>query len=90
MSDHSSAEIYREIFRLLASDPTPQHIKWSHKLWKQSQQFDFGPDMLHIEKELKKLGLCRKGLNHDYPEDGEIWLYGLATENELTRSGASF
>ena len=61
MSDRTSAEIYGEVFKLLASDPTEQHKKWTLKLWKASFEYDFAPYQLYCDKELKELDLAIDG-----------------------------
>jgi len=61
MSDHDSPVIFGEVFELLASDPTDQHIKWAKKLWKLSFQYDFSADDMHIDKALMKLDLAKDG-----------------------------
>lgn len=76
MSDRSSAEIFGEVFRMLASDPTVQHTAWAQKIWKMSDRYDFAPEQMHCEKALQKLGLARSGVDPDYPEDGTVWVYG--------------
>jgi len=76
MADRDSATIFSEIFTRLGSDPTEQHVKWAHELWKLTQQYDFSAYQLECDEALQKLGLAWRGLDPDYPEDGVTWLYG--------------
>lgn len=75
MSDSTSAETYSTIFRLLGSDPTPQHKKWARVLWKEQEQRDFHPSDMEQDKALIALGLAKRGTHPVYPEDGEMTLY---------------
>ena len=77
MGDSTSNEIFATFFDLLASDPTPQHVEWAHKLWKKTKDYDFCDNELGCEKSLAKLGLARKRVDPEYPEDGKMWFYGL-------------
>lgn len=76
MSDRDSAEIFHEVFTMLASDPTPQHIAWAKKLWKLTGQFDFSNYQLECETALAKLQLARKRVDLEEPEEGKVWFYG--------------
>lgn len=76
MSDHSSAELFGMFFDMLAEDPTPKHVAMAHKLWPRTKGYDFSDCQMCCEESLEKLGLARKGVNPEYPEDGEVWLYG--------------
>lgn len=76
MADRNSAQIFSVIFTRLGSDPTEQHITWAHELWKMTLRFDFSEQQLCCEKALEKLGLARRGVDPEYPEDGKTWLYG--------------
>ena len=76
MSDYTATAIYSSFFKMLAKDPTPQHVRWARKLWKESLEYDFCPSDMYIEKDLKKLGLARLKPNPDYPEEGDVWFYG--------------
>jgi len=71
MSDRTSAAIYSEVFKLLASDPTDQHKVWAHKLWKLSFESDFSPEQMECATALRKLDLAIDGTD----EYGECVLY---------------
>lgn len=75
MSDHTSAALFGTIFEMLAKDPTPQHKRMAAKLWSLQGEYDFHPDQMGADKELMRLGLAKKGVNPDYPQDGEVMLY---------------
>jgi len=75
MSDRSAGDLFRTMFRLIGSDPTPQHIKWAKKLWKKSGEFDTHPGDWGCDKDLITCGLAKRGANKDYPEDGTVILY---------------
>lgn len=78
MSDRTSAGLFGTFYEKLASDPTPQHVQWAHELWKLMGKgdFDFSHYQLCCETSLKILGLARKRVSEEYPEDGLVWHYG--------------
>lgn len=78
MADRNSADIFGRIFRKLASEPndTVNKRKFALWLWENCSEFDFTPEQLESYDALCSLGLARVGIDLDYPEDGEITLYG--------------
>lgn len=79
MSDRTSAGIFGDIFNKLASDPTPQHIDWAHDFWRSQQRYDFSPYQMECDKALITLGLARRGIDPDEPNEPETTLYGPIT-----------
>lgn len=75
MADRGSAFIYGSMFRKLAADPTPQHVRWAKALWRDSFEYDFSPEQMYCDAALRKLGLAKRGLDPEYPEDGQTWIY---------------
>jgi hypothetical protein len=75
MGDINSAVIFSGFFEKLASDPTPQHIKWAIELWEDSYHYDFSNNELECDDALIKLGLAKKDIHPKYPKDGEITFY---------------
>ncbi len=78
VSDRSSAYLFARIFGLI-----DQHVhdakkrrKLALEFWKESREHDFSPYQLGCDKVLMKLGLARRGVDPDYPEEGETTLYG--------------
>jgi len=76
MADRTSAGIFGLVFKLLAKNPTEEHKAIALKLWKESQYCDFSDDQMDADAALKKLGLARKRVSKEYPEDGPVWHYG--------------
>ena len=78
MGDSSSAYIFGEVFKHLANDlPTgPKRKRIALKFWRLSREFDFSDDEMGVDASLVKLGLARKGIDPDFPEDGKVVLYG--------------
>ena len=72
MSDHTTPMVLAQVFRLLASDPSPQHKRWARAIWKgEMTTCDFHPCDMREDKALVKLGLAKKQPPHpSYPEDG--------------------
>ncbi len=76
MADRSSAELFGMFFEMLAEDPTPEHRSMAHKIWPKTRQYDFSNDQMYCEEALEKLGLARKAVDPEYPNDGPVWTYG--------------
>lgn len=76
MADRSSAEIFGNMFILLASDPTEQHKKWARQLWSDSGRYDFSPYQMYADEYLEILDLARKRVDPENPGDGEVWFFG--------------
>lgn len=81
MGDRTSAGIFGDIFIYLASQPkSPERDAFALEVWYQSQgNYDFSNDQMGADKALVELGLARRGLDTDYPDDGEVLLYGPVT-----------
>ncbi len=67
MSDRTSAEIFSEIFMLLAKIPDNRNIKLANKIWGLVYNYDFSPEQLECDYELIKLKLAQYFVD----EDGE-------------------
>ena len=77
MADRTSAYIFGEIFRDIASMPAlPIRSRLAKEYWKMSREYDFSEYQMEADEALLKLGLARKGVDPDYPEDGDVMLYG--------------
>lgn len=83
MADRSSAYLFSRIFRLI-----DEHVhdaetrkKLALEFWKESGSYDFSPYQMNCDEFLLKLGLARRGVDPDYPEDGEAMLYGPENES---------
>ena len=76
MADRSAAHIFGAIFSHLVKLPkSPQRTKFAKAMWKLASEFDFSDDQLHCKEALEELGFAWRGVNPEYPEDGETWLY---------------
>ena len=78
MADSSSACLFARIFGLI-----DQHVhdaetrqKLAFEFWRESHTYDFSPYQMSCDEVLMKLGLARRDVDPDRPEDGEITLYG--------------
>jgi len=76
MSDRTSAALFGKIFRLLANNPTDEHKTIAKEIWMSSGQFDFSFYQMDADDALIKLGLAKKGIDPDYPDDSEVVIYG--------------
>lgn len=75
MADRTSAAIFGMLFEKLASDPTPQHVEWAKWLWEQQSSYDFSPYQMSVDAALITLGLAHRGVDPEYPNDGEVMRY---------------
>jgi hypothetical protein len=72
MSDRGAQDIFGTLFRLLGAY---EHVPIAWAMWEKARQFDTHPCDWECDKELMALGLAKRGLSPDDPEDGEITLY---------------
>lgn len=78
MADRTSAEIFGNVFTYLASQPqTPERDAFASKMWECHRDYDFSDYQMGADNALLKLGLARYGIHPDYPEEGEVLLYGV-------------
>lgn len=76
MADRTSASVFCAVFKLLASDPTPQHVAFARTLWGHTYAYDFSSYQLECDEALIALGLARMGVDPEYPGDSPVMLYG--------------
>lgn len=78
MADRSSAYLFARIFGLI--DEHVHDAKTRQKLafefWAESRSYDFSPYQMDCDEILMKLGLARRGVDPDYPSEGDTMLYG--------------
>lgn len=77
MADRTSASLFGTVFKLLAENPTDEHKTMAGKLWPLTRDYDFSPYQMYCDEALITLGLARMGINPEWPEDGEVVLYGV-------------
>ena len=75
MADRTSAELFGRIFGLLAKNPTEEHKEIAREIFGFSNEYDFSHYQMYAEEACQKLGLCQRGIDPDYPEEGECWLW---------------
>lgn len=82
MSDRTSASLFAEMFTIVAEYvPEPQRDEVARRLWKLTRDYDFSPYQMYADEALMKLGLARRGVDSDWPNDGEVVLYGPEDES---------
>lgn len=67
MSDHTSAEIFCDLFVMFAQEVTDQDIRHARQVWRMAWQRDFMFEQMECDAELVKLGLARPGEDDGYP-----------------------
>lgn len=75
MADRTSAVIFGDIFNMLAEEPTEKNKEMANKIFDKTYDYDFSNYQMYADESLEKLGLAKKGIDPDYPEDGEIIIY---------------
>lgn len=75
MADRDSAELFGEIFKFLAEDPTEKNLSAAKKFWKMAKNYDFRDYQMYVDDELIKLGLAKFGVDPEYPGDEEVLIY---------------
>ncbi len=81
MSDRTSASVFGKMFTLLAKNPTEEHKEMAKEIFKMTDEYDFGYYQMYVDEELMKLDLAKIGIDPDYPEDGEVVIYGIENES---------
>ena len=73
MADRTSAELFGEIFKLLAElDPHDKQER-AKKFWEQSRSYDFHPYQMDADYSLLRLGLARRnGVDVVYFDDEDF------------------
>ena len=74
MADRTSAEIFGNIFNLLAENPTDENKLLAQRIYKMII-YDFSDCQMYADEAGLILGIARKGINPRYPEDGEVILW---------------
>jgi len=62
MSDYTSAQLFGNIFRRLAQNPTDEHKEIAKDFFEQSMKYDFCHYQMHADGALISLGLARVDL----------------------------
>lgn len=80
MADRTSAGLFGEIFAYLATQPqTPQRDAFALRCFQMTHEYDFSSYQMGADDALITLGLARRGVDPDYPDEGETLLYGPVT-----------
>lgn len=75
MADRTSARLFGEMFTLLAEYNDERARKMARVLWDRSGDYDFSNYQMGADDALITLGLACRGIDPDYPEDGETVRY---------------
>jgi hypothetical protein len=76
MADRSSQWIFAEVFTMIAKYvPKKKQPEAAEAMWKLSMEFDFSPGDMEVDDILIGWGLAKKGVDKDYPDEGEITLF---------------
>lgn len=82
MADRDSAAIFGTIFEFLSQKESWDSKELALKIWQSSQHYDFSPYQMGCDKELLKLGLAKKAIDPEYPEEGKQTLYRSYSKKE--------
>ena len=78
MADRTSAALFADVFDMLAADGPLDRDALARFFCEKSREYDFCWQQMGCDDALVKLGLLRKGVDPECPEDGEAWLFGPA------------
>jgi hypothetical protein len=79
MADRTSAYVFALIFRELALLPEGRDI--AKRIWGHTMKYDFSQYQMECDEALISLGLARRGVDPDYPDEGETVFYADADGN---------
>lgn len=75
MADRTSARLFGKVFELLAKNPTQEHKDIAKEIYSETSEYDFSKYQMDADESLIALDLARKGVDPDYPSEGETILY---------------
>lgn len=75
MADRTSAGLFGKVFELLAKNPTEENKTNALEFWAMRGDYDFSEYQMYCDDSLITLGLAEKGIDPEYPEDGEVVIY---------------
>ena len=78
MADRTSARLFGEVFEILAKyvPAGTERDEIARRYWGLTSDYDFAPYQMGADDALSALGLARRGVDPDWPDDGEVVLYG--------------
>lgn len=70
--------MFGRVFKLLAEHVPAgaERDVLAAEFWRETRDYDFSPYQMDADEALAALGLARRGVDPDWPDDGEVWLYG--------------
>ena len=75
MADRTSAQIFGDIFELLAKNPDERNKRIAKKIFQLSCGYDFSPYQMYADDACLALGIAKRGIHPECPEDGEVILW---------------
>ena len=75
MADRTSAGLFGRIFEVLAKTPTDEHKKIAAEIFELAGDYDFDYREMNAGEACIVLELAVKGIDPNYPEDGETMLF---------------
>lgn len=75
MSDKINAELFGILFDVLAQNPNEENKTLAKQFFKLSDSYDFSYSQLCADEALITLGLAKRGINPEWPDEGETVLY---------------
>jgi hypothetical protein len=76
VADRTSAALFGAFFARLSKNPDERNRELATWLLEQSRSYDFSECQMDADDDLIALGLARRGIDPDYPDEGETVLYG--------------
>ena len=80
MADRTSAGLFSDMFEILEKyvPEGEQRDELARRFWDMTEGYDFSPYQMGCDDALLALGLAHLGVDPEYPQDGEVILYGPA------------
>lgn len=78
MADRTAAGLFHDVFNLVAEHvpESESRNEMAQRFWGLTRDYDFSPYQMYCDDALLTLGLARRGVDPEWPENGEQILYG--------------
>ena len=75
MADRTSAGLFGQIFEILAQNPTDEHKEIARRIYQLASGYDFSDCQMDADDACLALGIARRGIDPEYPDDDECILW---------------
>lgn len=75
MADRTSVQVFREMFTMLAENPSDEHKAMARRVWVLAQRHDFTWPQMEADDALIALDLASRCADPECPETGQMVVY---------------